>query len=936
MRRAVVALGPRRAERRGRAARRAAAGGRGPRDVPGGPPRLRAVRREGAPAVGRARPARARLPRPPRLRGRRRRSASPHDDRDPRRHGGTHAAVLSEPWILDALEHGFDATTLPIARALLRVQERRFARTGKLTAMSEDALDRRALVRLLGHAERRRALDRVRAGRDAASRRTSASRRRPPSAGACCSRASYPDRLLGRRAELVARRGGSTPDATTRRRGRTGPCRSTRTRSSSRRSRTACAARRCVAASRRRRRPGDERRASPPSPRAGGRAAAASRRAVASAVVARPAPRGRTLRAAGARAGGPRPLADPDLEAAQIAWRYFERNYHPETGLVSSVEGYPSTSVWDVGLDAARDGRRPRARPRSTRAAFDARVDDAAPDARDAAALRGRAAEQGVRRRDRRDDDYANQPAAAGIGFSALDLGRLVSALTLLAERCPAAPRRRSGACSGAGASAGSSATASSTARTVDAAGKVQIVQEGRFGYEQYAAQSFARLGFGMARARAATTASRRTRRSSACRSATTRATGAGSARWTRSSTDPWVLGAFEFGRDGERGELLRRVFEVQKRRWEKTGIVDRRERGPRRSRRRGSCTARSGRTACPGTPSRPAATTPRGSARSRRRRRSRSRRSTPTIRTRACSAAPSTRARDPDRGWYAGMYEDGATQPIAQREHERRHPRGDAVRARSDRCTARPRARPRAASADAGSRSLRVPGRRGRVLPGDAGGSARRGDAGRRRAGGVASRPADPRRRRRAAVRAPAHASARSPATAASIAAGAGAVATIWPWRASFLRVGAEATPFSPEAPCGSCGGSAGTTGATGRSTCTSTTGGRSGRRTASRWTAPSSTFGYQRPAALRRRVLPRRRSSAATVPFAGGPYVSARATLTVGGKWFAMGGIGWTVPSVFEGPAGTPRWRIVYGFGRLDWRPGTLYRHLPRLGPD
>jgi Protein of unknown function (DUF3131) len=66
----------------------------------------------------------------------------PHDDRDPRRHGGTHAAVLSEPWILDALEHGFDATTLAVARAVLAVQERRFTQTGRLTAVTEDALDR--------------------------------------------------------------------------------------------------------------------------------------------------------------------------------------------------------------------------------------------------------------------------------------------------------------------------------------------------------------------------------------------------------------------------------------------------------------------------------------------------------------------------------------------------------------------------------------------------------------------------------------------------------------------------------------------------------------------------------------------------------------------------------------------------------------------------
>jgi hypothetical protein len=50
--------------------------------------------------------------------------------------------VLSEPWVLDALENGFDANTLAAARALLHAQERRFAATGRLTAVSEDHLDR--------------------------------------------------------------------------------------------------------------------------------------------------------------------------------------------------------------------------------------------------------------------------------------------------------------------------------------------------------------------------------------------------------------------------------------------------------------------------------------------------------------------------------------------------------------------------------------------------------------------------------------------------------------------------------------------------------------------------------------------------------------------------------------------------------------------------
>jgi hypothetical protein len=64
------------------------------------------------------------------------------DDRVPEAHGGTPAPVLSEPWVLDGLEHGLDALTLPHARAVLAAQQRRFAATGKLTAVSEDHLDR--------------------------------------------------------------------------------------------------------------------------------------------------------------------------------------------------------------------------------------------------------------------------------------------------------------------------------------------------------------------------------------------------------------------------------------------------------------------------------------------------------------------------------------------------------------------------------------------------------------------------------------------------------------------------------------------------------------------------------------------------------------------------------------------------------------------------
>ena len=48
-------------------------------------------------------------------------------------------------------------------------------------------------------------------------------------------------------------------------------------------------------------------------------------------------------------AAAPADLNLEQVETARIAWRYFERNYQPSTGLVNSVDGYPNTSMWDVG-----------------------------------------------------------------------------------------------------------------------------------------------------------------------------------------------------------------------------------------------------------------------------------------------------------------------------------------------------------------------------------------------------------------------------------------------------------------------------------------------------------------------------------------------------------------------------------------------------------
>ena len=42
-------------------------------------------------------------------------------------------------------------------------------------------------------------------------------------------------------------------------------------------------------------------------------------------------------------------LTEKERKWAEIAWKYFEIAYYPETGIVSAVAGYPPITMWDIG-----------------------------------------------------------------------------------------------------------------------------------------------------------------------------------------------------------------------------------------------------------------------------------------------------------------------------------------------------------------------------------------------------------------------------------------------------------------------------------------------------------------------------------------------------------------------------------------------------------
>lgn len=187
------------------------------------------------------------------------------------------------------------------------------------------------------------------------------------------------------------------------------------------------------------------------------------------------------------------PLDARERRLAETAWRYFERNLQPATGLVNAVDGYPSATLWDTAsylaalvsahelglIDAAELDR--RLRPLlATLAALDL--------------FRGELPNKVYDTRTAAEVDYGNRPGE--IGFSALDIGRLLIWLRIVAQRFPAyadlvdAVVVRWNFCRAV------DPCGTLYGATVGAGGRVEYLQEGRLGYEEYAARGFALWGF--------------------------------------------------------------------------------------------------------------------------------------------------------------------------------------------------------------------------------------------------------------------------------------------------------------------------------------------------------------------------------------------------------------------------------------------------------
>jgi len=267
----------------------------------------------------------------------------------------------------------------------------------------------------------------------------------------------------------------------------------------------------------------------------------------------------------------PAPLTEEDLRRARIAWTYFEVNLRPETGLVDSVDKYPATTMWDTAsyLMALLSARRLELIPQET---FDTRLAAALAALGRLPLFDGKLPNKSYNTVSLAMVDYNNRPVERGIGWSAIDIGRLLVPLNIVVWEHPQhTPAVRAvlarwdlGALLRDGLLYGAA---------VQPDGTVKKQQEGRLGYEEYAARSFSLRGEDVSTAALSLDLVAWVKIDGvqvATDSRTAQAFGA----HNYVVSEPYVLDGLEFGWDGTSRDLAARVYRAQEAHWRHTGVL--------------------------------------------------------------------------------------------------------------------------------------------------------------------------------------------------------------------------------------------------------------------------------------------------------------------------------------------------------------------------
>lgn len=255
-------------------------------------------------------------------------------------------------------------------------------------------------------------------------------------------------------------------------------------------------------------------------------------------------------------------LSVEERQLARNAWTYFEKNRLP-TGLVSSAADFPATTMWDVGsqlagMTAARELG--LLSPQE----FDTWMNQALTSLAKLPLYKNELPNKAYNAKTLKPVDYGELNNPKEIGFSALDLGRLAQWLDIVAARYPQHAK----------------AAKAVTARwkmkrlvkdgnlmgTDTRTGKESWNQEGRLGYEQYAAYGLTKIGVSASKALDAKTQAKFVDVMGVLVPADKRTT-----YHNYVTSEPYILDGLETGFKALPADYAARLLQAQQRRYQQT-----------------------------------------------------------------------------------------------------------------------------------------------------------------------------------------------------------------------------------------------------------------------------------------------------------------------------------------------------------------------------
>lgn len=278
-----------------------------------------------------------------------------------------------------------------------------------------------------------------------------------------------------------------------------------------------------------------------------------------------------------------RQLSPLEYQWAKTAWRYFENNYQEETGFVNSTDYYPSTTLWDLssyllGLIAAHRLEIVASEE------FYQRTDKLLESLAKIELFNNQLPNKVYNTQSLAMVDYGNNPVEQGIGWSALDIARFMvplhylsrhhpeftHALQRVTQRWDLASMFDNGNLMGARLLEPESEDEGVVANMPFA---VERVQEGRLGYEEYGAKAAMLEGWDVSSA-----SQYDNNLKFVSIYGIDVATDARDPKIYDAHnyvvTEPYVLDGIEFGWDAVSIELAWRIHEVQRKRYESTGLL--------------------------------------------------------------------------------------------------------------------------------------------------------------------------------------------------------------------------------------------------------------------------------------------------------------------------------------------------------------------------